>query len=231
MRGLKDRLVEELNTGKLAWLLLETKKNAALTLCFGVNTLEVYYRGALAATVKPGGGYTFILDESHFHTPELKEEYAIFIRDKKAVSVYQRKFPVLMEAMDITAESHGLKIEFPQEVADTNPCILDANYPLALGISVMLTVVNGELLALRQVTGDLNEEMKSDTAFMAVDKGEIVESAKLIMANRVALGLMEEMPFGDTVELAFLCSPSNQATITGRVLCLPEGSFSLKDCT
>lgn len=206
MRGLKERLVEELNTGKLAWLLEEVKKDPALSLSFGVNTLELYYCGALAATVKPGGGYAFWLDENHFTTPEMKEEYAIFIRDKKAVAVYQRKFPVLLQALDIVAGNRGLQILFPQEIVNENTCVLDANYPLVEGVAVMLAVVKGKLLAIKEDVGNSALVSTTTAAFGAVNQGDLIESAKLAMANRVALGLMEApLSFEDKVELVFLC--------------------------
>lgn len=229
MRGLKDRLVEELTAGKLTWLMDEVKRNVALTLGICENYVSVYYRGALAMTVKPGGGYTFTLNEAHFTTDAMKEEYAIFMRDKKAVGVYQRKLPILMTAMDEAAESIGLDIVFPQEVAEENSCVIDPCYPLSADVSVMLAVVGGSLYAMKQVgSGDV---ATTQAAFVAVDQATLVEAAKAIMANRVALGLMPaELPVGDAAELVFLCRASNKPSGVA-ALVLAEGSFDLATAT
>lgn len=228
MRGLKDRLVEELTTGKLAWLLEEVRNNYALSLGICENYLAVYYRGALACTVKPGGGYTFLLDEAHFISPEMKDEYAIFMRDKKAVGVYQRKFPILMQAMD-EAEAQGkLNVLFPQEVACDSGCVLDPAYPVGHEM-VMLSVVKGQLLAVKHVI-DPSINLSMQAAFSGVDMSELVGSAKAQMANLVALGLLsEEVPMSSTAELVFLCSPEHKAKMTGKTLVLEEGSNVLED--
>lgn len=225
MRGLKDRLVEELNAGgKLAWLLEEVKRNVALTMGICENYVAVYYRGALAMTVKPGGGYTFLVDQAHFITDAMKEEYNIFIRDKKAVGVYQRKFPILMSAMDEVAEKNGLTVVFPQEFVEENSCIIDPCYPIADGVTVMLVAFNGVLYAMKNASGDV---AGAKAAFPNADQAAMVESAKVMMANRVALGLMAaEVPFGDTVEFTAVSRVGNKPSGVP-VFVLAEGKFDL----
>lgn len=228
MRGLKDRLVEELKTGKLAWLLEIVRSNHALTLGICENYLTVYYRGALACTIKPGGGYTFLLDESHFASPEMKEEYNIFMRDKKAISVYQRKFPILMLAMDQVAEKGNLNVLFSYQIVDESVCVLDPMFPLGDEV-VMLCVVNGQLCALQVFDGDVSKVMKLKSAVVSADVADVVGSARAQMANLLDLGLLpSEFTFSDDVQGVLLCTPSNQAAAVGaKTLVLPEGKFNL----
>lgn len=233
MRGLKDRLISELQSGKLAWVLEVVKGNPKLFLSIEQNYISIYYRGKSIVDIKPGGGYSFIIDEKYFTTPELKEEYAIFNRDKKASGVYQRKFPILIEAMDA---SYGTvchpQDENKQAVANTNPFILAFDYkiPVTMGEGVvdMIGIHDGSLVAFQHnlggPVGTLTASYKALEKIWAdpTEKENLIQSANTVASNMAALGLIETAPQVTNPDLIFVplltdcaASPDVKAELQG----------------
>lgn len=202
MRGLKDRFVEELLTGKLAWLLEEIKNNKKLFLSIEKNHINIYYKGVKMLEIKVGGGYTFVIDEKYFISDAMKEEFAIFNRDKKAVGVYQRKFPIILQAID---EAYGSVCAGPEEsrqtLATNSPCVLAMDYlfPPAIGQDSvdMFGVHEGKLVAfhhnLGQNIGTVSNAYHNLEKLWEVpaEKETFVQSVQNISANLVALGLLD----------------------------------------
>ncbi len=202
MRGLKDRFIEDLLTGKLTWFLEELKKNEQIFLSIEKNFVNFYYKGNPILEVKAGGGYNFIIQEKYFNTPALKEEYAIFNRDKKAAGVYQRKFPILLEALDQAYDSlcQGQDAE-RQAVAQANPEILAMDYEITAscggGTVGMIGVLQGKITVFGHNQGKnlagLSADYQNAEKLWGNDseKALLQQSVESILANRIALGLTD----------------------------------------
>lgn len=215
MRGLKDRFIADLQTGKLAWFLEELKKDKNLFLSIEQNYVNIFYRGKNILEIKAGGGYSFIIDEKYFASPAMKEEYAIFNRDKKAAGVYQRKFPILIQAMD---ESYGTlchpQDEAVQKVANANTCIIAMDYKIPAscgeGQIDMIGIHQGHLVAFQHNRGQnvatisaaYNSLVKiwNDPA----EKEKLINSANDVGTNLMVLGLLEEAPHVTAGDLIFV---------------------------
>lgn len=199
MRGLKDRFIEELQGGKLAWFLQEIKENPALFLSIEKNFVNIYYRGTVLLSIKMGGGFTFGIEEKYFISDAMKEEFAVFNRDKKAVGVYQRKFPVLVQATDESyATVHPVSQEPLQAIAQSNPYIIALDYEVAEGLTVdMLGIYNGKLVALQHNLGQSVGRVAPVYEALCklwdspTGKEELLGSAKAIAENLQTLGLLE----------------------------------------
>lgn len=216
MRGLKDRFIEDLQTGKLVWFLEELKKNPELYLSINKNFITYYYKGNNILEVKAGGGYNFIIQEKYFASPELKEEYAIFNRDKKAAGVYQRKFPVLVQALDESYASVCCEQDSHRQILATNsPQILTLDYDIPAsyggGTVDMIGVFDGKLVALSHNLGQNLatvsttyqnlEKMWSSTA----ERERLLGSVNAISANLVTLGLADKaVEVTDTESLTYV---------------------------
>lgn len=221
MRGIKDRFIEELQTGKLAWLLEAVKTNDALLLSVEQNYINLFYKGKNVMEVKPGGGYSFIIDEKYFTTDALKEEYAIFNRDKKAAGVYQRKLPVLLEALDTsyaaTCHPHDQDV---QVVASKNAFILGMDYKIPAscgeGVIDMIGVVDGGVVALQHNRSEAAQNLVPAYEALSkiwadpAEKEKLVNSLNTMSTNMNALGLIGEAPqvTQDTVTFVALLADS-----------------------
>lgn len=235
MRGLKERFVEELLSGKLAWLLEEIKKNDELFLSIEKNAISVFYKGIQMLHVKPGGGYTFTIQEKFFTTEADKEEYAIFTRDKKAVSVYQRKFPTLLEIIDsASAVLCGQQDWHKQKIATVNPYIIamDYEYPADFGGMTLdlLGIHQGKLVAIHHNLGQ--SIVRVAPVYQATErvwnnaetKENLIQSAKNIAENLQALGLLKEPLELTQEELSFVAI----LTDTNSAITIPEDTLPLK---
>ncbi|MFI3255017.1 MAG: hypothetical protein R3Y63_11895 [Eubacteriales bacterium] len=196
MRGLKERFVGELQSGKLAWFLQEIKQNPGLFLSIEKNGVDIYYKGTAMLTIRAGGGYAFGLQERFFTSDAMKEELAIFQRDKKAVPVYQRKFPVLVQAMDESSEETEVQ---RQLIASANPFILAMDYQVAEDITIdMIGIYQGKVVALQhnlgQSIGRVAPVYEALEKLWASPEGKdtLIGSLNAISANLAALGLRDE---------------------------------------
>lgn len=234
MRGLKERFVEELQSGKLAWLLEEIKKNDGLFLSIENNAISVYYKGMKMLNVKAGGGYTFTIQEKFFTTEQAKEEYSIFMRDKKAVSVYQRKFPTLLEVVDqAAAVLCGEQDWHKQKIATQNSYFIAMDYEFPAdygGITLdLLGIHQGKLVALHHNLGQ--SIVRVAPVYQATErlwnseagKKDLLESARNVAANLLALGLLETPLEVTEEDLHFVAV----LTDTDSSITLPEGSLPL----
>lgn len=211
MRGIKDRMIEELSTGKLAWFFEEVKNNKALYLSIEENSVSIYYRGNSMVNIKPGGGFTFTLQEKYFTTDTLKEELAIFLRDKKAIPVYQRKFPVLTQAVDENfASLHQAKDEVKQSIACQNQAFFAMDYAVEGGCADLLGIFDGKIvLACYNSAEDVSTfsstyEALNKALSNPAEKERLHGSVANILANFVALGLLPEVPTYDPEQVEFL---------------------------
>ncbi len=221
MRGIKDRLITELASGKLAWITEELGKNPALYLSIGENCVDIYYRGTSILMIKPGGGYAFTVQEKHFTTDELKEELSIFNRDKKAVGVYQRKFPVLTQAMDASfATMHHAHEETKQNIAAANANVVLMDYPVGDTAVEMIAVFDNRVVAVQGNPASVKTVYDQFAKAMAIpeEKANLVGSVKAVMANLVAMGKLEaELPF-DENNIEFLAIvPEGSADLAGDI--------------
>ncbi len=205
MRGIKDRFIGELQSGKLAWLLEAVKTNDALLLSIEQNYINLFYKGNNLMEVKPGGGYTFIIDEKYFTTDPLKEEYAIFNRDKKAAGVYQRKLPVLLEAMDTsygaTCHPHDQDV---QVVASKTPFVVGMHYKIPAscgeGVLDMIGVEDGKLIVLQHNRSEAAQNLVPAYESLGkiwadpAEKEKLVNSVNTMSTNMAALGLRSDAP-------------------------------------
>ncbi len=235
MRGLKERFVEELLSGKLAWLLEEIKKNDDLFLSIGKNEISVFYKGVQMLHVKPGGGYTFTIQEKFFTSDSAKDEYAIFIRDKKAVSVYQRKFPTLLEIIESASTMLcGPQDWHKQNIATGNPYIIAMDYEFPAdfgGITLdLLGIHQGKLVAIHHNLGQ--SIVRVAPVYQATEriwnhpesKQVLIQSAKNITENLQTLGLLKEPLELTQEELSFVAI----LTDTNSSITIPEDTLPLK---
>lgn len=236
MRGLKDRIVDELNGGKLAWFLTEVKGNPKLKLAIRENFLHIYYRGAETLKIEMSAGFKFTTLEKYFFTPELAEEYAPLQRDARAQALYQRKFPTLTGAVDAwTATNHRDTQEKQQELASSNSHIVDMNF-LTLGSDTacdLVGVAEGKVVlspffkGVDKLSGAA-AQYTAAAALLEKDSDSLTTGMTNIMTNYVSLGLMTEvLPCDGAPELVFILVDCDKAAAT-QALQAVKGSVPYK---
>lgn len=234
MRGLKSRLIDELNTGKLTWFLTEVKDNPTLALTIRENFVQLYYRGAEVLKIQYSAGFKFSVDEKYFIAPELALEYEPLKRDARAYGLYQRKFSTLTTAVDSWLEENKRDLqEKQQDVFRENGHIIDMNFlPTDNENTCDLVAVDQGKVILSpffcgQVPGDVVGQYQIASDILSSSPELLETSTKNIMSNLVAMGLIaEELPC-EGVELIYVLVGCDKAAATQTLQGL-QGSVSFK---
>ncbi len=226
MRGLKDRVVDELNGGKLAWFLTEVKENPTLELAIRENYVHIYYRGAEALKIEQSAGFKFTSYDKYFIAPELADEYAPLKRDARAQALYQRKFSTLTTAVDSwNNEKNRVAQENQQEIFTENPHLIDLNFlEVASDTHCDLVGVAQDKLVLSPFFQgasslvDVATRYKLASTVLETKLEDFISSAQNIMTNYVSLGLLDAvLPTSGGAELVFIMVDCDKAAVSQAV--------------